>query len=486
MNKNIKFQSISRQLLKVVFAFYFAVTIIITLIHFSLEYYNTKKTIQEELVLISKTFKKGLETALWNFDTPQIKSIVQGIIELPTVLGVEIYDKNTKQIIYELYTKGFNKKASNVFSYKLDLFFDNNYVGTINYYCNSDIVFDRVKLGFYIIFINSIIKSIILTILFLWAFNRYLTRPLDKITKNIQKLDLHNLSSHQQIEYDRRKNNEITILSKAFNQMLNNLEKNLAKLQDTQKHLLQSEKMVALGGMVAGVAHEINTPVGMALTGITHLYEETKRLEKLYKNDEMTQEDFEEYLKTSFELNKSIQINLNKAAELVKSFKQVAVDQTSGEIRTFKLKEYINEILLSLHNKLKKTKIKVEVDIDENIIIKANPGHYSQIITNFVMNSLIHGFKKDEEGIIKIKAFVNTSDNLVIEYSDTGKGIPDNLKDKIFDPFFTTNREGGGSGLGMSIIYNLITSSLQGTITLGNNEPRGVKFVINVPIKEKS
>ena len=476
-----KFTSISRQLLRVVFAFYFSITVIITIIHFSLEYYNTKATIQDELILISKTFRKGLEIALWNYDTPQIKSIAQGIIELPTVLGVKIYDKNTNQLIYELYDKYFDKSSSNIFSYTMDLFYEKNYIGTIRYYSNSSIVFDRVKLGFYIIFINSLIKSLILTFLFFWAFNKYLTKPLDKITANIKNVDLHNLSKLQHIDYDNTKNNEITLLSHSFNLMLKNLSEKLTQLKDTQKHLVQSEKMVSLGNMVAGVAHEINTPVGMALTGITHLSDETKKLQNLYQKEEMSEEDFEEFLNNSLELNHSIEVNLKKAASLVKSFKQVAVDQTSGEDRVFDLNEYIKEILLSLHNKLKKTKIKVITDISENIIISGNPGHYSQIITNLIMNSLIHGFKEDEEGLIKISASIDKNNNLNLVYLDTGKGITQDTKEKIFDPFFTTNRENGGSGLGMSIIYNIITSSLKGTIDIKDNNPKGVKFIINLP-----
>jgi len=232
--------------------------------------------------------------------------------------------------------------------------------------------------------------------------------------------------------------------------------------------------------MVAGVAHEINTPVGMALTGITHLYEESENLEKLFNEGKLSEEDFREYLQNAKILNQSIQNNLTKAAELVKSFKQVAVDQSSDEERTFYLKEYINEILLSLHNELKKTNHQVHVNIDPKIKLHSNPGAFSQIFTNFIVNSLIHGFEDIKAGEIVISASVN-EDNLEIIYSDNGKGLNAEQKEKIFEPFFTTKRGKGGSGLGMNIVYNLIHGKLGGDIRVESNEGEGVKFILHFP-----
>jgi len=257
------------------------------------------------------------------------------------------------------------------------------------------------------------------------------------------------------------------------------------ELQDTQSQLIQSEKMASLGGMVAGVAHEINTPIGMALTAITNLEDETKSLKKAYDSEEMTEEDFDDYLVHSIKLNSSININLNKAATLVRSFKQVAVDQTSDHDREFKFHEYVDEILQSLHSKTKKTKIKIELDIDKNISIYSNPGAFSQILSNCILNSIIHGFDKNQEGIIKIKARKNNED-FILEYSDNGKGLDETTKDKVFDPFYTTNRANGGSGLGMNIVYNLVTQKLHGTIDIQSEVNQGVLFTIKAPLHYKS
>ena len=284
-------------------------------------------------------------------------------------------------------------------------------------------------------------------------------------------------------------------LKSILNQMANNLELTIEELQHTneeyevsldnlkktQTQLIESEKMASLGGLVAGVAHEINTPVGIGITGSSHFLEMTNRLKKLYDSDSMGEDDFEDYLNSSVDLAKLINLNLSKAAELVKSFKQIAVDQTSEEKRTFTLEKYLNELLLSIGNVFKGTQIEVDIKCDSNIKIYSYPGLLSQIITNLIMNSIIHGFDENKRGNISIDAKILDED-LIIVYKDDGKGIPSDNLYKIFDPFFTTNRENGGSGLGLNIIYNIITKQLDGTIKCKSNEPVGTEFFITFKI----
>jgi len=238
--------------------------------------------------------------------------------------------------------------------------------------------------------------------------------------------------------------------------------------------------MAGLGQLVAGVAHEINTPVGLSLTGITHFLSLSEDLTKKYKNDELSQEEFEEFISISNELAKSININLEKTAQLVKSFKQVSVDQSSDEKRVFKIKEYLEEILLSIRNITKKTKIKINIDCDEKIEVNSYAGAISQIITNLILNSLRHAYNKNSEGNIDI-IVKEKDENIIILFKDYGKGISKENLSKIFNPFFTTNREEGGSGLGLSIIYNLVTTKLKGTITCESkqNEETTFKIIFN-------
>lgn len=254
------------------------------------------------------------------------------------------------------------------------------------------------------------------------------------------------------------------------------------KLENTELLMIENEKMAALGELVAGVSHEVNTPVGLSLTGITHFSTISKNLKNLYENGDLSEKEFEEFITTSNELADTITINLMRAADIIKSFKTVAVDQTSKQKREFNLKEYIDETLLSLRNKTKKMDINFVVNCDNMILINSNPGAISQIITNLVMNSMIHGFEESKKGKITIVAKVEDS-SLHVEYSDDGKGISQENLPKIFEPFYTTKKSKGGSGLGLNIIQKIIVDELGGTISCKSTEGIGANFYINIPIE---
>jgi signal transduction histidine kinase len=259
------------------------------------------------------------------------------------------------------------------------------------------------------------------------------------------------------------------------------LKEALEKLQLTQNQLVQSEKMVALGGLVAGVSHEINTPVGVSVTAASHLQEKTKEIKALFTSSTMKKSDLEKYLNLTNEGTEVILSNLVRASELIKSFKQVAVDQSSEGKRQFNVREYIFQVLLSLKPKLKKTNINIGVNCDEKLEIESYPGALSQIITNLIMNSLVHAFEEGEEGAI-IFDIEKRDKDLILTYSDNGKGISKDIIGKIFDPFFTTKRGKGGTGLGLNIVYNIITQTLEGTIECESEVGIGTIFKITIPV----
>jgi signal transduction histidine kinase len=173
--------------------------------------------------------------------------------------------------------------------------------------------------------------------------------------------------------------------------------------------------------------------------------------------------------------------NLQRAAELIQSFKQVAVDQSSEARRVFPVKAYVEEVLLSLRPKLKRTQHSVELYGDEGLSLNSYPGVFSQIVTNLVLNSLIHAYGPDEQGRLTF-TFKQENDRLIFEYADDGRGIPPENLSKIFDPFFTTKRGQGGSGLGLHIIYNLVTQKLGGVIRCESEGGQGTRFIIETPI----
>lgn len=256
------------------------------------------------------------------------------------------------------------------------------------------------------------------------------------------------------------------------------------QLEQAQNQLIEVEKMAALGNLVAGVAHEINTPVGICVTAASRLDSKTQDFIELYKAGNMKRTDLQNYLKTSLEGSKILMTNLKRAASLVQSFKSVAVKQSSEEERIFNLKTYIEETLMALQPELKNKPYILEFESEEDIMIKSHPGAFSQVITNFVMNSLIHGFKGKDEGTITLKAETKNKE-LIFTYQDNGNGMPPDIAQRIYEPFFTTNRDGGGSGLGMNIVYNLVSQKLGGTLNLKTSEGQGVKFTITLPYKKE-
>jgi PAS domain S-box-containing protein len=253
------------------------------------------------------------------------------------------------------------------------------------------------------------------------------------------------------------------------------------RLHQAQDSLLQAEKMAALGSLVAGVAHEINTPIGTALTAASHLGERTSDFRALLQGGKLKKSDADRYLETATEASAIMVATIGRAAELIQSFKQVAVDQSTDVRRSFNLAEYIGEILLSLKPRLRQTTHTVSVDCPDDLEIDSYPGALSQVLTNFVMNSLVHGFAEGKVGFITISAQLQGRDAVTIRYTDTGKGIPEKNLAKIFEPFFTTRRGSGGTGLGLHIVYNIVAQSLGGTIAVESIEGQGASFILTIP-----
>lgn len=280
-------------------------------------------------------------------------------------------------------------------------------------------------------------------------------------------------------------NNE---LEQRVSQRTNELEKtnqslkeSMEQLKNTQDQLIEKEKLAALGKLVAGIAHEINTPVGISVTAASQLLEKTEDFTKLFHSQTMKRSDLEKYVTLCSEITKSVLSNLQRASNLIKSFKQVSVDQSSEGLRTFQVREYIDEVLLSLKPKFKQTRHSVTVNCPDDIIITHYAGAFSQILTNLIMNSLIHGFEHIDQGLITIN-ISRHEQMLTIRYTDNGKGLDTIAKKNLFYPFFTTKCGSGGSGLGMHIIYSLVTQKMHGHIQCTSEPHQGIEFLIHIPL----
>ncbi|MBF0368703.1 MAG: response regulator [Magnetococcales bacterium] len=265
------------------------------------------------------------------------------------------------------------------------------------------------------------------------------------------------------------------------------LEKALHQVQTThealkasQDQLIQAEKMASLGRLVAGVAHEVNTPIGIGLTAATLLAAKTREISQALQGRTMKKSDLEKYLLKTAENAHLLQSNLTRTAELVQSFKMVAADRSSRERRVFVVKSYLEELLFSLRPHLEKTPHQIKISCPESLTLDNYPGVFAQIVTNLIMNALIHAFDEGMAGQIEIEIY-SREEQLVLSFRDNGKGIPPKQLGRIFDPFFTTRRNAGGTGLGLHVVYNLVQQTLGGQITCESEPGKGSTFEITLP-----
>jgi len=534
--------SISLKLLRAVLSIYFCLTLFVTAIQVGVEYYATKNDINEVLIASEKTFHDILAAALWNMDREQLKVSVDSIVNLPHIIGVEVSDESLNQEHYHVGEVSNDKGDSSLFGHEFSLSYKHvdkvQIIGTVKLYSNESVIFNRLKASIITLFINACIKTFALVALFILVFNKYLTRPLGELTKKANDIDVNNIGGNR-IDVCTTEKDEIGVLQKALNVMmdktadtiseLDNLNKSLEKrvkertqevsealgtiererstlkmevkerkksqvalqesldtLKQAQTQLVESEKMASLGGLVAGVAHEINTPVGLSLTGVSHFEVTLKEIEEKFNSGELEEQDFTEFVDESKTIAKTIHSSLDRAANLVKSFKQVAVDQSHEELREFDVVTYLDEVMGSLASSLKRKHIEFSVETDESHILLFNyPGAWAQIFTNLTQNSSIHAYDEGMKGKIVFN-FQLDGDELLFVYKDDGKGMTEETLAKIYEPFYTTNRGGGGSGLGMNILFNIVTQKMKGTIHVESTIGEGTTFIIRVPTSIKA
>ena len=257
----------------------------------------------------------------------------------------------------------------------------------------------------------------------------------------------------------------------------------LDTLKTAQAELVGQEKLASLGRLVAGVAHEINTPLGICVTATSHIVEEFSLVKNDFSEGKLDEQGLTEFFNMLDQALRITTNNIQRSADLVKSFKQVAVDQSSESIREFDMRAYVEEILFSLQPKLKGKKFEVKLDCPVGIKMKTYPGAISQIITNLITNSLLHGFEGAEKGtmLIQVSKDPDNDDTLLMTYSDDGKGMSSIELEKLFEPFYTTKRGHGGSGLGAHIVYNLVTGPLAGQVKASSEPGQGLQYKMKFP-----
>lgn len=301
---------------------------------------------------------------------------------------------------------------------------------------------------------------------------------LTRIEKHMKKQD----DAEQQIlKLNHELEDKVSQRTEALKESNEELLSTLEKLHQFQGQLVESEKMASLGDMVAGVAHEVNTPIGLGVTASTLLSDRLDEIKDAFEDKTLKSSQLKKFLNDGQENIGIIYRNLNRAADLISSFKKVAVDQSSEEDRQFLVSELIDEVILTLAPQLKTKPTLLDIDCPDHLLVTSKPGPINQILINLIVNSLVHAFEGQESDVISINIMV-LSGQLHIQYRDNGKGVDDSVKHRIFDPFITTKRGEGGSGLGLHLVYNLVTQALGGSIQFESDIGKGVCFDIIFPV----
>ena len=293
-----------------------------------------------------------------------------------------------------------------------------------------------------------------------------LEQQKDELIAHQRELRQEN-ENRQYIEAELRKRNQ-------------ELASSMDTLNQAQEQLVESERMASLGGLVAGIAHDVNTPLGVSVTAASFLQERLNNLKTDFEDKSLTSKNMASFIDEAEQTALLLLSNLERASDLIASFKQVAVDQTSETEREFELGEYINEIIQSLKPSFKHTDHQINLTCPDNLVVTCAPGAIAQIVTNMVVNSITHGFESKNAGKITLDV-KEEGDNVVIYYKDDGRGLSEEELSQLFDAFFTTKRGQGGSGLGTHIMYNLVTQSLQGHIEADSTLGNGLQYTIRFP-----
>ena len=331
------------------------------------------------------------------------------------------------------------------------------------------------------------------------AFQRLVAAPLERIGAHMSDPDL--LSSGPSLRIPGPSSgsaDELGRLEAAINTMVQNrradlveldnyrerleelVEERTQQLKSTQDELIRSENLAALGSMVAGIAHELNTPIGNGLMGATTIAERTSEIQAAVDAGTLTRSDFTRYLAETAEGARVIRTTLERAKSLVENFKQVAVDRQSTQRRPFNVNEVLDETVETLQPSLKRTPVTLACDHGAEVVLDSYPGPLGQVITNLVENALKHGLDGVADGRVRI-ATEPGREALTITVGDTGHGIPDHVQKRMFDPFYTTKRGQGGTGLGMSIVHRMVTELMGGSIQVASTPGEGTTFTITLP-----
>lgn len=471
------------------------------------------KDIQASISQVSKRLEVNSQPYLWSLDKVNLTVLLQAEMLGTSVKTVYVrFKDDLKSPIYlekDLSTPGLS--INEIENFSLDKFSalyatipDNrkieiepkhlgNALGSIRIVFTDHYDRDLLKTVHTVVVIALLLLSIVYILFTRYLIHKLFLARLSVLSNNLKSMyeqeDVYHIPVQTKFEHNEfgEVNRRFTALQERFNLVISTLtdretvlRETLGQLSKAQDSAVQAEKMAALGNLVAGVSHELNTPIGNGLVTVTTLQDVFHDFETKFNTKRLKETDFVAFLARFSHGLDLTRTSLDKAVTLISSFKQIAVDQTSERTREFVVYDLIQETLQVIHHVIKKVHADIQVNVDRNLTITSLPGSLYQVVSNIVTNAVIHGFADRASGIIVISA-EEDGDNIVFKITDDGVGIaPENVS-KVFDPFYTTRMGSGGSGLGLNIAYNEATHSLGGTISVDSLVGTGTTFKFVIP-----
>ena len=517
-NKGAFNSKLSRRVFIYIFLCSALLSVCSTMIQLYVDFQSGVSKLDERFNDIELSFNQSISTSLWDFNEPLVRQQIDGILRLADIRHVKITTSFGK--VYQVgdTTDALKKTES------YPIIFEGNSIGNMVISADYQDIYQELQQRAGFIVVSEFIKIFIVAFCTFFIVHWLITRHLYRITLYSKAMTGQSIDTPLILENRGERTDELDELVSAINDMRLTLKDDIIQLEDAENalinlngdleikvyertaklaeinqhlqqslneltlakdQLVQSEKMASLGQLVAGVAHEVNTPLGICVTSVSALKEKISELNQSLIDEKLTRKQLTSILNLFVEYEQIIERSLNKAVDLIRSFKSVAVEHHTDPKININLYRHVNDVVNTVKTLFKQKNYTIKIKIDEALNVFTFPSAWNQILTNFLTNFLtnshIHGFENRMEGEISIEFQVN-KESLILIYQDNGKGLDEKIKDKIFDPFVTTKRGFGGSGLGMNIVYNLVNTKLGGSIKVVASD-HGCCFVVKVPLQ---
>ena len=514
MDNTVSFNNkLSRRILIYILLCSSILSVASTIIQLYVSYQADISDLNQQFDNIESSYIQSISTSLWDFNEPLVQQQIQGIVKLPNIRFVKITTGFGK--VYQYGDE--NIEAKKVVEYPIK--YGENDIGTLEILADYEDINTNIKQQAGFIVLSEFVKTFIVAFFIMFIVHWLVTRHIYTITHYSKNVKGDNLDTPLELQGRPTSKDELDDLVDAINNMRIALKNDIVKLEQAENalinlnaeleikvydrtaklaasnqqlqqslddltlakdQLVQSEKMASLGQLVAGVAHEVNTPLGICVTSITALKEKVLTLTNAVQSENLTKSHLVSTLTLLTEYQEIIERSLNKAVDLIRGFKSVAVEQHTDPKLSINMAQHVTDVVNTVKTLFKRKNYTINLSLDDELNLVTYPSAWNQILTNFLTNSHVHGFEDRESGEINI-SFVESDGYLTLLYSDDGKGMTPDVKSKVFDPFVTTKRGQGGSGLGMNIVFNLVNTKLGGTIRCLDTAV-GTAFEVKVPI----